>query len=221
LSRARRDSISLDPSPALEFGSTLLLRMLAAAMVLASGAAAQFRSPAADPMSPTGGIYGNVARPVVTKLGTSDIEACETTPVVLPTGRPDVNHTGTVEELHRFECVHGVVKGDGSPITEASWSNIDPDLRPCVATLLSSRSVSDCLCQLSHLTAWLPPAAPTGAHQVPALHQPPHRRPVGAVWLRSHPRERLLRGGDEDHVRIRHEPHRHARYCQRFLLNGR
>ena len=83
-------------------------------------------------MAPAGGIYGNHVRPVVTKLGTSDIEACETTPVVLPTGRPDVNGSGKVDELHRFECVHGVVKGDGSPITEASWSNVDPLLRPCV-----------------------------------------------------------------------------------------
>ena len=95
-------------------------------MAMALATAARFTTTSMDPA----GIYGNVARPVVTKLGTSDIEACETTPVVLPTGRPDVNATGTVEELHRFECVHGIVEGDGSPITEVSWSNTDPELRP-------------------------------------------------------------------------------------------
>lgn len=95
-------------------------------MAMALATAARCASTSMDPA----GIYGNVARPVVTKLGTSDIEACETTPVVLPTGRPDVNATGTVEELHRFKCVHGIVKGDGSPITEVSWSNTDPELRP-------------------------------------------------------------------------------------------
>ena len=142
-------------------------------MVLAVVAAARVGT-SLDPA----GIYGNVARPVVTKLGTSDIEACETTPVVLPTGRPDINATGTVEELHRFECVHGIVQGDGSPITEVSWSNIDPELRPCAPRLQLPRlrSARSRRTALRHLD-------PSMHAQIPALHQPPHRRAVAAIWL--------------------------------------
>ena len=79
-------------------------------------------------------IYGNVDRPILEKLGTVDIEACEGTPIVLPTGINDAGKVDTnVEELWRFESVHGLLNGEGY----ANWSNIDPEKRSPTTIVVS------------------------------------------------------------------------------------